>query len=34
MKALPPTQAHHDQQIAKEAMKAELAGIRPCPGVL
>ena len=26
-------QAHHDQQIAKEATKAELAGIRPCPGV-
>lgn len=23
-------QAHHDQQLAKEAMKAELDGIRPC----
>jgi addiction module HigA family antidote len=26
-------QAHHDQQLAKESMKAELAGIRPCPGL-
>lgn len=24
-------QAHHDRQLAKEAMKKELAGIKPCP---
>ena len=23
-------QAHHDQQLAKETLKAELAGIHPC----
>jgi antitoxin HigA-1 len=23
-------QSHHDQQIAKEAMKSELASIHPC----
>ncbi|MCW1921039.1 HigA family addiction module antitoxin [Luteolibacter arcticus] len=26
-------QAHHDQQLAKEALKSELAGIQPCPGL-
>ena len=26
-------QAHHDQQLAREAMKAELSIIRPCPAM-